>query len=118
MIRAVGRATRSTARRTVAGVDRAAALVLVTLIRVYRAVVSPWVRQQCKYHPSCSAYGLDAVRTYGAFRGGKLAVARVLRCNPWSHGGVDYVPGTPDRLAYDSRVARDRRPAPTQPART
>ncbi len=45
----------------------------------------------CKYHPSCSQYALDAFRTYGLLRGGVLACWRLLRCNPWSHGGVDYV---------------------------
>ena len=45
----------------------------------------------CKYHPSCSQYALDALRTYGFFRGSVLAGWRLLRCNPWSHGGVDFV---------------------------
>jgi uncharacterized protein len=44
----------------------------------------------CKYHPSCSQYALDAVRKYGPVVGTAKAVWRVLRCNPWSHGGVDY----------------------------
>ena len=45
----------------------------------------------CKYHPSCSQYALDALRTHGFFRGSVLAAWRLLRCNPWSHGGVDFV---------------------------
>jgi len=45
----------------------------------------------CKYHPSCSQYALDALRTHGLIRGSILAGWRILRCNPWSHGGVDYV---------------------------
>lgn len=44
----------------------------------------------CKYHPSCSQYAIDALGEFGLFRGTALAVWRVLRCNPWSHGGVDY----------------------------
>jgi putative membrane protein insertion efficiency factor len=44
----------------------------------------------CKYHPSCSQYALDAFREHGLGRGSVLAVWRLLRCNPWSHGGVDY----------------------------
>jgi uncharacterized protein len=44
----------------------------------------------CKYHPSCSQYALDALREFGLFRGTVLAGWRLLRCNPWSHGGVDY----------------------------
>jgi uncharacterized protein len=48
-------------------------------------------RGQCKYHPSCSQYALDALRRHGLVRGCVLAGWRLLRCNPWSHGGVDYV---------------------------
>jgi putative membrane protein insertion efficiency factor len=44
----------------------------------------------CKYHPSCSQYAIDAFREYGLLRGAVLAACRLLRCNPWSHGGVDY----------------------------
>lgn len=91
--------------------NRIGALVLIAMVRTYQAVISPWVTQQCKYHPSCSAYGLEAVRTHGAIRGGRLAVVRVLRCNPWSGGGVDYVPGTPERLAFE-------RPTSIEPATT
>lgn len=60
-------------------------------IRVYRRVVSPALGQRCKYHPSCSAYALQAIRTYGILRGAVLAGWRLLRCNPWSHGGFDPV---------------------------
>ena len=45
----------------------------------------------CKYHPSCSQYALDAFREFGLVRGGILVGWRLLRCNPWGHGGVDYV---------------------------
>jgi hypothetical protein len=60
-------------------------------IRLYRRVVSPALPQRCKYHPSCSAYALQAIRTYGILRGVVLAGWRLLRCNPWSHGGFDPV---------------------------
>jgi uncharacterized protein len=74
--------------------------VAILLVRVYRAVVSPLVPQtvggRCKYHPSCSQYALDALREFGFLRGVFLAAWRLLRCNPWSHGGVDY--------AHDQRV--------------
>lgn len=92
-------------RRSVAVVNRVATIVVLALIRTYQAVVSPWVTQQCKYHPSCSAYGLEAVRAHGAIHGTTLAVTRVLRCNPWSDGGVDYVPGTPDRLRFEATAS-------------
>ena len=60
-------------------------------IRVYRRLISPALGQRCKYHPSCSAYALQAIKTYGILRGVVLAGWRLLRCNPWSHGGFDPV---------------------------
>jgi putative membrane protein insertion efficiency factor len=60
-------------------------------IRVYQRVISPALPQRCKYHPSCSAYALQAIRSYGILRGVVLAGWRLLRCNPWSHGGFDPV---------------------------
>jgi len=54
----------------------------------------------CKYHPTCSQYAIDAFRAHGLFRGAVLAAWRVLRCNPWSHGGVD--------RAEDARLFRRR----------
>lgn len=67
-------------------------VVLVGLIRVYQTVVSPMTGPTCKYYPSCSQYALVAIRTHGALRGTGLALWRILRCNPWSLGGVDDVP--------------------------
>ncbi len=61
------------------------------LVRAYRRGVSPLLAPRCKYRPTCSQYALDALRDYGFVRGTTLAAWRVLRCNPWSHGGVDYV---------------------------
>ena len=60
-------------------------------IRLYQRLVSPALGQRCKYHPSCSTYALQAIRTYGILRGVVLAGWRLLRCNPWSHGGFDPV---------------------------
>ena len=67
-----------------------AARVVVAPIRAYRRLVSPLFPRRCKYHPTCSEYALDAVRSYGVFRGAVLATWRLLRCNPLSNGGVDY----------------------------
>ena len=64
--------------------------ILTAPIRAYRRAISPMLGQRCKYHPSCSAYAIDAIREFGALRGTVLAGWRLLRCNPWSHGGVDY----------------------------
>ena len=60
-------------------------------IQAYRRLVSPLLGPRCKYHPSCSHYAVEAVRRYGVLRGVVLAGWRLLRCNPWSHGGVDFV---------------------------
>jgi putative membrane protein insertion efficiency factor len=59
-------------------------------IRLYQLIVSPLLRPRCKYHPSCSQYAMAAFKEFGLVRGAVLAGWRLLRCNPWSHGGVDY----------------------------
>jgi uncharacterized protein len=64
--------------------------ILVAPIRLYQRTISPALPARCKYHPSCSQYAVDAVRRYGLLRGVVLAGWRLLRCNPWSHGGVDF----------------------------
>ena len=65
--------------------------ILVAPIRLYQRTISPALPSRCKYHPSCSEYAVQAVRRYGLMRGVVLASWRLLRCNPWSHGGVDFV---------------------------
>ena len=60
------------------------------LVRAYQSTVSPLLRPRCKYHPTCSQYAADALREHGLLRGLVLAGWRLARCNPWSHGGVDY----------------------------
>jgi putative membrane protein insertion efficiency factor len=65
--------------------------VLVAPIRWYQRFLSPALPKRCRYHPSCSEYAAQAVRTYGVPKGLVLATWRLLRCNPWSHGGLDPV---------------------------
>jgi putative membrane protein insertion efficiency factor len=65
--------------------------VFVAPIRLYQRFISPALPSRCRYHPSCSAYAVEAVRTYGVLRGTVLAAWRLLRCNPFSAGGVDHV---------------------------
>jgi len=85
--------------------------LLVRLLRGYRLVISPLYGQVCRYHPSCSAYALQAVEVHGSLRGAWLAVRRLARCHPWAPGGYDPVPGVdPD---HDAEVAADAAPART-----
>jgi putative membrane protein insertion efficiency factor len=70
---------------------RAARMVAVTPIVLYQRVISPALPRRCKYEPTCSRYAVEAIRQYGILRGLVLAGWRLLRCNPWSHGGYDPV---------------------------
>ena len=66
--------------------------ILIFIIKTYRLVVSPWLGNQCRFHPTCSAYSLEAVERYGALRGGWLMLRRIGRCHPLCDGGIDPVP--------------------------
>ena len=66
--------------------------IMIFSIKFYQKYISPMKSTKCPYIPSCSQYGLEAVEKYGAFKGGLLAVWRILRCNPFSKGGYDPVP--------------------------
>jgi putative membrane protein insertion efficiency factor len=77
--------------------------ILVAPIRLYQRALSPALPARCKYHPSCSEYAVHAVRRYGVMRGVVLAGWRLLRCNPWSHGGVDFVE---DQTLFRKRTSR------------
>ncbi len=70
---------------------RAVRLVVVAPIRAYQKLVSPLIAPRCRYYPSCSEYAVQAVSRFGILRGLVLAGWRLLRCNPWSPGGVDLV---------------------------
>jgi putative membrane protein insertion efficiency factor len=65
--------------------------VVIAPIRVYQRLFSPGFGQRCKYYPSCSEYAAQAIQRFGILRGLTLAGWRLLRCNPWSHGGFDPV---------------------------
>jgi putative membrane protein insertion efficiency factor len=84
--------------------------VLLGAIRIYRATLSGWLGGQCRFYPSCSEYAEEAIRVHGAVRGSALVAWRILRCNPFGAGGIEYVPprsrsrtiaGASDRILKD-----------------
>lgn len=64
----------------------------VTLIKGYQRFISPMLGHRCRFYPSCSQYALEALQIHGMFKGGYLAIRRLLRCGPWNPGGYDPVP--------------------------
>ncbi len=80
----------------------------IGLVRLYQRLVSPLLGPRCKYYPSCSQYAVDALREHGFVRGLTLAAWRLLRCNPWSHGGVDFAH---DQTLFAPREPRRREAA-------
>ena len=66
--------------------------ILILLIRLYQVTLSPWLGKSCRYVPTCSNYGIEAIEKYGFFKGGWLTFKRVLSCNPWGGSGYDPVP--------------------------
>jgi uncharacterized protein len=85
--------------------------LLLALIAGYRRLISPALPRRCRYEPTCSVYAAEAIERFGVFRGGLLAAWRLLRCNPFSHGGFDPVRrrftlkvGPVDPAAYHGEV--------------
>lgn len=68
------------------------ARLLTAVIHAYRRFISPLFRPHCRFHPTCSAYALEAITAHGAARGSALALKRISRCHPWNAGGADPVP--------------------------
>jgi len=66
--------------------------LLILLIQAYRLVLSPLLGPRCRFHPTCSAYAIEAIRLHGALRGSALAARRIVRCHPLNPGGIDPVP--------------------------
>ena len=109
---------------------------LLGTIRFYQRAVSPALPPRCRFHPTCSAYAVEAIERHGAGRGSWLALRRLLKCAPWHPGGVDLVPEVRDEhppggtggvtrssstaapsaaSSRDSQVDGDRRPDPSAP---
>ena len=66
--------------------------ILIALLRGYRYLLSPWLGNRCRFHPSCSHYAIESLENHGALRGLWLSLRRVMRCHPWHRGGYDPVP--------------------------
>lgn len=88
-------------------------LTLLLAIRAYQLTVSPMLGDVCRFYPSCSRYGFEAVHVHGAARGSWLTARRLVRCHPWNPGGVDLVPPRRSHAAGTDHVA----PSPYHPVR-
>ena len=66
---------------------------VINLIKIYQKFLSPLLGKNCRFHPTCSQYAIEAISTFGFFKGSLLAIKRVLRCNPWGGSGIDNIPG-------------------------
>ncbi|MEN6338835.1 MAG: membrane protein insertion efficiency factor YidD [Clostridiaceae bacterium] len=66
--------------------------IFVAIIRFYQKNISPLLPPSCRFQPTCSQYAIEAIQKYGVFKGGAMALWRILRCNPFSKGGYDPVP--------------------------
>ncbi|HEY7813580.1 MAG TPA: membrane protein insertion efficiency factor YidD [Nakamurella sp.] len=93
-------------------VTRWPADLLIAPIRFYQRFITPYTPASCRYYPTCSAYAVTALRTRGAVVGTVLTIWRLLRCNPWSDGGVDHVPTTGLRRERSGSTGR----SPEEPA--
>ena len=80
---------------TIAGIPK---LIARGLIRCYQVVLSPFIGNQCRFHPSCSVYSMQSIERFGALRGSWLTVRRLGRCQPFCDGGLDPVPARPPGL--------------------
>jgi putative membrane protein insertion efficiency factor len=72
--------------------------LLMGVVQAYRLLLKAWIGNSCRFEPSCSLYALHALDRHGALAGSYLAGARLLRCHPWCHGGLDPVPAAPPGL--------------------
>lgn len=65
--------------------------ILIAIIKLYQKIPGPW-HGACRFHPTCSNYAIEAIEVHGAFKGTLLSLWRIVRCNPFSKGGIDEVP--------------------------
>ena len=77
----------------------------VLLVRFYQIAISPLKPPTCRFTPTCSSYALEALKRYGLFKGGMLAIRRIMRCHPWGGSGYDPVPSKPCATATFTPIA-------------
>lgn len=80
------------AKQAMRRISKILAWPFILLIRVYQWTLSPWIGRGCRYTPTCSRYGIEALRKYGVFKGSYLTAKRILSCHPWGGHGYDPVP--------------------------
>jgi len=71
---------------------RPTAYIVSIPVRFYRLVISPLIGSNCRYHPTCSSFTLEALEKHGAIKGGRLAIKRIFNCHPFGGSGIDNVP--------------------------
>ncbi|WP_417899226.1 membrane protein insertion efficiency factor YidD [Bacillus haimaensis] len=72
--------------------------IFLLLIRFYQKVISPLTPPTCRFYPTCSHYGMEAISRFGAFKGGWLTIKRILKCHPFHPGGIDHVPEKKEKV--------------------
>ncbi|MEH7124192.1 membrane protein insertion efficiency factor YidD [Bacillus sp. JJ1503] len=75
--------------------------ILLGLIRFYQIVISPLKPPTCRFYPTCSHYGLEAVKRFGALKGGWLTIKRIMKCHPFHPGGFDPVPQKQEKTLFE-----------------
>jgi len=66
--------------------------LFISILRIYKRIISPYLAPSCRFHPTCSVYAMEAIERYGACKGGFLALKRIVKCQPFHPGGFDPVP--------------------------
>ncbi|MDD3280229.1 MAG: membrane protein insertion efficiency factor YidD [Bacteroidales bacterium] len=72
--------------------SKSLSFIFIVLIKMYQLLISPFFPPSCRFTPTCSVYGLQAIKKYGPFKGGWLTLKRILSCHPWGKSGYDPVP--------------------------
>ena len=82
--------------------------LLILIIKAYQYLISPWLGDNCRYHPNCSEYAQTAIEEHGALKGSWLAIKRLSRCHPFHEGGLDPVPPNPNNITANSPKKTDK----------